>query len=66
MKNDIPHPDFPVIDAHVHLYPDALAPKVVPMLSKRFGNPPLTDKERRAVCRETACELFGLTSGPKL
>jgi predicted TIM-barrel fold metal-dependent hydrolase len=40
MKKDIPHPDFPVIDAHVHLYPDALAPKVVPMLSARFGNPP--------------------------
>ena len=35
-----PHPDFPVIDAHVHLYPDALAPKVVPVLSERFGNPP--------------------------
>lgn len=43
MKNDIPHPDFPVIDAHVHLYPDALAPKVVPMLSERFGNPPSFD-----------------------
>ena len=35
-----PHPNFPVIDAHVHLYPDALAPKVVPVLSERFGNPP--------------------------
>ena len=32
--------DFTVIDAHVHLYPDALAPKVVPVLSERFGNPP--------------------------
>lgn len=37
------HPDFPVIDAHVHLYPDALAPKVVPMLSARFGNAPSFD-----------------------
>jgi len=40
MKNDIPHLDFPIIDAHVHLYPDTLAPKVVPMLSERFGNAP--------------------------
>ena len=32
--------DFPVIDTHVHLYPDTLAPKVVPVLSERFGNPP--------------------------
>ena len=38
-----PHPDFPVIDAHVHLYPDSLAPKVVPMLSGRFGNAPAFD-----------------------
>jgi hypothetical protein len=38
-----PHPDFPVIDAHVHLYPDALAPNVVPMLSGRFGNTPAFD-----------------------
>lgn len=38
-----PHPDFPVIDAHVHLYPDALVPKVVPMLSERFGNAPAFD-----------------------
>jgi hypothetical protein len=35
--------DFPIIDAHVHLYPDALAPKVVPMLSERFGNAPAFD-----------------------
>ena len=35
--------DFPVIDAHVHLYPDTLAPKVVPMLSERFGNAPAFD-----------------------
>ena len=40
MKNDIPHLDFPIIDAHVHLYPDTLAPKVVPALSERFGNAP--------------------------
>ena len=33
----------PVIDAHVHLYPDALAPKVTPALSARFGNPPAFD-----------------------
>ena len=38
-----PHFDFPVIDAHVHLYPDALAPKVVPMLASRFGNDPAFD-----------------------
>jgi hypothetical protein len=38
-----PHPDFPVIDAHVHLYPDSLAPKVVPILSNRFGNAPAFD-----------------------
>ena len=35
--------DFPVIDAHVHLYPDALAPKVTPALAARFGNPPAFD-----------------------
>lgn len=34
------HPDFPVIDAHVHLYPDAIAAKVTPALAARFGNPP--------------------------
>lgn len=47
MQNEIlmnsPHLDFPIIDAHVHLYPDALAPKVVPMLSSRFGNNPAFD-----------------------
>lgn len=43
MKKDIPHLDFPVIDAHVHLYPDALAPKVVSALSARFGNAPAFD-----------------------
>ncbi len=37
------HPDFPVIDAHVHLYPDALAPKVTPSLAARFGNAPSFD-----------------------
>lgn len=43
MKKDAPHPDFPVIDAHVHLYPDALAPKVTSALSARFGNAPAFD-----------------------
>ena len=37
------HPDFPVIDAHVHLYPDAIAQKVTPSLASRFGNPPSFD-----------------------
>lgn len=32
--------DFPVIDAHVHVYPDNIASKVVPALAKRFGNEP--------------------------
>lgn len=40
---NIPHFDFPIIDAHVHLYPDQLAPKVVPMLASRFGNDPAFD-----------------------
>ena len=44
-----PHPDFPVIDAHVHLYPDALAPNV---------GLPLTDNERRQICCETARQLL--------
>lgn len=35
--------DHPVIDSHVHLYPDAIAAKVVAALSKRFGNPPAFD-----------------------
>lgn len=37
------HPDFPVIDTHVHLYPDAIAQKVTPSLASRFGNPPSFD-----------------------
>ena len=37
------HPDFPVIDAHVHLYPDAIACKVTPALAGRFGNAPSFD-----------------------
>ncbi len=32
--------DFKVVDAHVHLYPDAIAAKVVPALAGRFGNAP--------------------------
>lgn len=35
--------DFPVIDAHVHLYPDAIAAKIVPELARRFGNPQAFD-----------------------
>ena len=37
------HPDFPVIDAHVHLYPDEIAAKVTPALAHRFGNAPSFD-----------------------
>ena len=36
-------PDFPVIDSHVHLYPDALARKVTPSLAAKFGNAPSFD-----------------------
>ncbi len=32
-----------VIDSHVHLYPDAIAGKVVGPLAARFGNPPAFD-----------------------
>ncbi len=35
--------DFPVIDAHVHLYPDAVAKKVTPLLGAKFGNAPAFD-----------------------
>lgn len=35
--------DFPVIDAHVHLYPDSLAAKVTPALGAKFGNEPSFD-----------------------
>lgn len=35
--------DFPVIDAHVHVYPDDIAAKVVPALAERFGNEPSFD-----------------------
>ena len=35
-----------VFDFHVHTYPDALAPKVVPALAARFGNPPSFDGTR--------------------
>ena len=37
------HPDFPVVDSHVHLYPDYLALKVTPALASRFGNAPAFD-----------------------
>jgi len=39
------HPEElpPVFDCHVHLYPDALAPKAVSALAQRFGNPPAFD-----------------------
>ena len=37
------HPDFPVVDSHVHLYPDPLALKVTPALASRFGNAPAFD-----------------------
>jgi len=33
----------PVFDFHVHLYPDALAERVVAQLAQRFGNPPAFD-----------------------
>lgn len=36
-------PDFPVVDSHVHLYPDAIAPKTVSFLSSKFGNAPAFD-----------------------
>ena len=35
--------DFPVVDSHVHLYPDAIAAKVTASLSARFGNAPAFD-----------------------
>ena len=38
------HPEQPpIFDCHVHLYPDALAPKAVGELARRFGNPPAFD-----------------------
>ncbi len=43
--------DFPVIDTHVHLYPDKLAEKVTPALSAKFGNPPAFDGTVQG-CRE--------------
>lgn len=35
--------NFPVIDSHVHLYPDGLAKKVTPALAEKFGNAPSFD-----------------------
>ncbi len=46
--------DFPVIDAHVHLYPDALAVKVVPSLGAKFGNPPAFDGTVAGCCANHA------------
>ena len=43
MQKSLSHPDFPVVDAHVHLYPDAIAGKVTPTLANRFGNAPSFD-----------------------
>lgn len=44
MRNgSMSHPDFPVVDSHVHLYPDSLALKVTPALASRFGNAPAFD-----------------------
>ncbi|HQA37875.1 MAG TPA: hypothetical protein PLW27_03145, partial [Kiritimatiellia bacterium] len=42
MQTTLPEPT-PVFDCHVHLYPDALAPKAVGELARRFGNPPAFD-----------------------
>lgn len=33
--------DFPVVDAHVHVYPDSIAAKVTANLGARFGNEPV-------------------------
>ena len=42
-KNTASHPDFLVVDSHVHLYPDALARKVTNSIASRFGNSPAFD-----------------------
>lgn len=65
--------DFPVIDAHVHLYPDFLAKRVTPDLAGRFGNTPsfngtmdgflslpLGRDEQSAICYGNAAKLFGI------
>ena len=41
--NPTSHPDFPVVDSHVHLYPEKIARKVTPALAERFGNAPSFD-----------------------
>ena len=43
MRPASPLSDIAVVDSHVHLYPDALAPKVTPALSAKFGNGPSFD-----------------------
>ena len=49
-----PDPGFPVVDCHVHLYPDRIAPKVVPVLAGRFGNPPSFDGTVSGCARKDA------------
>ena len=41
-----------VFDCHVHLYPDGLSPRVIPMLSERFGNPAAFDGTVAGVKRD--------------
>ena len=41
--SSVSHPDFPVVDSHVHLYPEKVAEKVTPALAARFGNAPSFD-----------------------
>lgn len=42
---------YPVIDSHVHVYPDALAIRAVPSLAARYGNSPSFDGTAAACSR---------------
>ena len=53
-------------DFHVHLYPDALAPKVVPALAARFGNPASFDGTRAGLLAllGARCDFAGALNLP--
>ena len=62
---NIPHFDFPVVDAHMHIYPDSLAPKVINsrLEQKERFNPELQDISPALDGTMSCCRNSMATSG---
>lgn len=62
---NIPHFDFPVVDAHMHIYPDSLAPKVINsrLEQKERYNPELQDISPALDGTMSCCRNSMATSG---